>query len=116
MAVHTCTTPLSTTTPCPSLECQAMSWTLSYPLFYPSSYPSPEMRAALQARDSIASASAEVGARLEMGLAEQAVCNGALQAAAARRMEMEMHADALERRLADALAACQACFAFQALF
>ena len=62
----------------------------------------------LQARDSMASTRDEVHARLEEGQAEQAVCSGALQAAAARRIEMEMQADALERQLAEALAACQA--------
>ena len=68
----------------------------------------------LQAREGMASAKADVLARLEKGQAEQAVCSGALQAAAARRMEMEMQVDALERRLAEALAACQAHPAFQA--
>lgn len=62
----------------------------------------------------MASARAEVHARLEEGVAKQAVCDGALQAAAARRIEMEMQADALECRLADALAACQVCPPFQA--
>lgn len=62
----------------------------------------------MQARDDTASARADLHARLEEGRAQQAVCSAALQAAAARRIEMEMQADALERRLADALAACQA--------
>lgn len=53
-------------------------------------------------------------ARLEEGQAEQAVCSAALQAAAARRVEMEMQADALERRLADTLAASQARHTLQA--
>ena len=68
----------------------------------------------LQAWDSTASARANLLACLEEGQAEQAVCSGALQAAAARRIEMEMQAHALERRLADALAACQARPQFQA--
>ena len=66
----------------------------------------------LQARDSMAAARAEVDTRLETSVAEHAACSGALQAAAARRVEMEMRADALERQLAVALAACQACPGF----
>ncbi|KAK9844165.1 hypothetical protein WJX81_006672 [Elliptochloris bilobata] len=60
-----------------------------------------------QARDSAQLLGTEAAARLSDAQEERAALDGALQAAAARRVEMEIQADALQRRLASAAAACQ---------
>lgn len=63
------------------------------------------LAAARQARGAAEGARAEAAEALARALAEKAAAVGALQAAAARRVELELQQDAMQRRLAGALEA-----------
>lgn len=63
------------------------------------------LAAARQARGAAEGARADAAETLTQTLAEKAAAVGALQAAAARRLELELQQDAMQRRLAGALEA-----------